>query len=723
MLRHWRSSLLSVLCSLSSLLPAAAQQPEANPGQADRARLARLSELAHALQDPAADGPALATEAARLCGFVLWDENRAVVAEPLGAPRLFLAVTVAELRGMTELLRAGHRVGRDDLLAGVDVLYGSLGLPGSAVPAARAWLRDGASTSNAAARALWSFLEDLGVQHGARIDGEADVELDPLQALLILRVLSEDIATPLRRALARGELGAGAPTDRGDRPKGPFAAPGEPFADAPGWAEDAYVGGITGLFTEVVEGLGKVGKGIGDAAGKANAVATIGKFLLTYTFLKGRVWDDDPDNPLIRTKTRDAGQQCTLHAAFWIDGSKVTDWLKDHRQMAALAGLDLDMPKSGPLKGIETEWDIQQDRNSSKYHLIQTVRGQPDISKIKTDDEGIATIEVEGCPQPRKIDATQAMPVEKKVRMVVTPQVKATEMQQDLVDAVTGAIGIRGGGVGLLTPVIECLYRMKWKGGVVYDLQVRDWVAGETIGQAEVSIAASGSRFSRTSAFRRTINRKLVFTDVTMDVQGFDPPPPPDPQLLKMVPKAMREQMEEGYRQMAELAKKRMFLGKNPGRGELHIHDSSHGNQEEATCEVESGESWSTWDGDGELTLADNGFAGGPVMFLVDCDLEKKVAKLRLTGAIDTRVVTFRRTGREPGVRTDEQHPLDVFAGLQLQPPFANGEITMTLKETPGVDPGVVHYYGVTAVPVTFSGFQGTMHVSWSVHRRIKKDK
>jgi hypothetical protein len=708
---------------LACLVPLRAQELN------DRDRLARLAAIAASLQDPATDGEALATEAARLCGFVLWNEQRAVVAEPLVAPRLFLAVTPSELRGAVAMLRAGHRVGRDDLFAGVDVLYASLGLPGSAVPAAQAWLLSGGSTSNASARALWVFLDDLGVQHGASITTAADCELDPLQALLIVRVLSEDIATPLRAALLRGEIGVGVPSDRGDKPKGPFV--GEvarfdsdtaPFGDAPGWAEDAYVGGITGLFTEVVEGIGKVGKGLSDGIGKANAIASIGKFILTYTFLKGRVWDDDPDNPLIRTKTRDAGEQCTLYAAFWIDGSKVTDWLKDNRQVAALAGLDLDMPKSGPLKGIETEWDIKQSRDSSKYHLIQTVRGQRDISKIPTDGEGIASIEIEGCPQPKKIDPTQAMPIEKKVRIVVTPQVKATEMQQDLVDAVTGAIGIRGGGIGFLTPVIECLYRMKWKGGVTYDLQVRDWVAGETIGQAEMTLQASGSRFSRTSAFRHSIDRKLVFADVTMDVMGFDPPPPPDPKLLKMVPKAMREQMEEGYRQMAELAKKRMFSGKKPGRGEVHVHDRVSGRGVEDGCGDETIEHWSTTDGDRVFEFGGDDGAW-PLMFMVDCDLEKKVATLRLMAAADCKLVSFRRRGREPAEQKETAGEVEVFGGLQLLPPFADGAITMPLKETPGVDPGVTNYYGVVAVPVKFSGFQGTMHVSWSVHRFVKKDK
>ncbi|MBL8736465.1 MAG: hypothetical protein JNL12_08580, partial [Planctomycetes bacterium] len=66
-----------LVCLWLSLVVLRAQEPS------DTARLARLAAIAASLQDPATDGPALATEAARLCGFVIWNENREVQAEPL----------------------------------------------------------------------------------------------------------------------------------------------------------------------------------------------------------------------------------------------------------------------------------------------------------------------------------------------------------------------------------------------------------------------------------------------------------------------------------------------------------------------------------------------------------------------------------------------------------------------------------------------------------------
>lgn len=680
-----------------------------DPGQLDGERLQRLSEIARQLQDPAQDGVALATEAARLCGFVIWNEQRQVLAEPTGAPRLYLAVTAVELRDVVAMLRAGHAVARDDLLAGLDVLYRSLGLEGSLVPTSQAWLRNGTDNANPSARALASFLNDLAVQRSGRIDGAEDFDLDPLQALLVLRVLTEEVLAPVRGALARGELG--------ERPKGP-----SPFAEAaeeaPGWAEDAFVGGIAGLAGEVIGGIGKLGKGLKDAAGKANAIASVAKFVLTYTFLKGRVWDDDPDNPLIRTKTRDPGQQCTMFAAFWIDGTRVTDWLKEHRTMASLAGLDLDMPKSGPLKGIETNWDIKQDRHSSKYHLIQTVRGQSDISKIKTDDQGEASIRIEGCAQAEEFDPLQVLPVEKRVRFVVTPQVKATEMQQDLVDAVLGAIGIKDGGAGFLTPVIECLYRMKWKGSVVYDLEVRDWLPAEAVCSAQIEVKASGSVFGRTSSYRMSLDRVLRLTDARVDVIGFEVPPPLDPALLKMVPKTMREQMQAGYRQMAELAKKRTFMLKAPGRYEYHLRDTEAWHAAESECGgMSKGSGTTTWSVDQAMELDQEQLILGELAFGIECDLEQKTATLQVIQNVEA---DFVQEITADGKQQRKQGKVDraVFAELRLLPPF-DQKIVMPLKETPGADPGVVSYYGVVAVPFTFGrGFRGSALIDWSVKLR-----
>lgn len=721
-MRGFASRFVVSWVALFLFAPGAAALPLAqDPAAAAQMRFARLDEIAGQLQDPQSDAVALFTEAARLAGFVLWNEDRVELAAPTGEPRLFLAVTDAEIRDSCELFRAGNMVARDDLLAGVDGLYTTIGIPGAVAPHALAFFRDGGGAANPSARALHFLLDALGKKRGGSgLDDAADFDLDPLQSLLVLRVLTEDIGVPLRRHLAAGAT-------VGEPKKGPYGSDDAPaLADAPGWAEDAYVGGITGLFGEVVEGIGKFGSSIKEGAGKANAIATIAKFVTTYTFLKGETRVEAPGQPLVRTKDTSPGERRTLVAHFWIDGSKVTDWLKEHRQLTALAGLDLDMPHSGALKGMETEWDLKQDRYSSKGHLVQTVAGQPDISKIKTDDNGEARIEVEGTPQARKLDGLKVMPVEKSVRVTVTPQVKSTEMQQDLVDAVTGAIGIKDGGVGFLTPVIECLYRMKWKGGRWFDLKIRDWTPAETIGQAEISIQANGSDFGRTWSHKASVMRHAQFRDLAMQANGVEVPPELDPKMVAMMPKQVREQMELGRQQMLAMAKFRYFVGQAPGQFAFERHDSEYGRGIGDGCAAEDDEFWNSWNGTANEEVTDRRGTFEHGNLYIECDLEKKTAKLRFGAAAEVDVVRREKNGRSSPREVATKENSGVFDGLRLDPPYTAQQIEMPLQESPGSEPGIVNYYGVVTVPFHFGmgdRFAGKAIVSWSVTRRLPAKK
>ena len=108
----------------------------------------------------------------------------------------------------------------------------------------------------------------------------------------------------------------------------------------------------------------------------------------------------------------------------------------------------------------------------------------------------------EGAPQLVKLDPKKVIPLDKQVWITVTPQVKEIKVQQDFVDAVTGAIGIRGGPVGLINPILEMLYRLKWTGGASLNLRVRDWQQGESIGQLKIETQASWTNYTPDSARR-----------------------------------------------------------------------------------------------------------------------------------------------------------------------------------------------------------------------------
>lgn len=699
-------------------------------GMPDVQRLARLAAIASELQQPAADAAALFTEAVRLLGFAVWSEEGQPIAPPVGLPRLGLAVTDAEIREFAAMFQAGHTVMRDDLLAAVDVLHGWLGIEGSIVPPAIAWLRDGASSANPSVRALGVFLADLGVLRAGgatnALDLDADCELEPLQALLILRVLTEDIGTPLRRVL----MAAPAESDDSARPRRGPSLDGDSVdvptgGEAIGWAEEGYAGGITGLFAQVSGSLGRLGRGISDGVGKANAVAMITKFVAIYGFVGGEAFVDAPGQPLVRSKDDRRGEARTLVARFGIDVARVATWRKDHRRVAMLLELDPAAPQASALVDLETEWTFAADSFSDGAHLLRLAQDQPDISKIRTDANGEARLRIEGAPQARQLDAAAVLPLEKRVRIVVAPQVRSAEVQRALVDAVTGAIGIKGGGVGFVTPVVESLYRMKWRSARRFDLAVRDWVEAEAIGSVEVTIRASGSRFDRGSSYRMVVDRQLAATDLRMLESGAEMPPPLDPDLAKMVTKQVVEQVEAGRRQMTRLAMKRTFLGEGLGKLAFELHDADRTRGQAAAAAMVEVAS-AVWDGSLTRVLAGGGAAASPLRFVVHCDLEQKVARLELDASTEARVVQRRSVGSGEPTVADGVVAIGLFAGLQLDPPWSGQGIVMPLVEAPTVEPGVVRYSGEVVLPFRFgrvggAPFRGKAIVAWSIVRRVKR--
>ena len=722
---------------------------------AESQRLARIDAIARSLQDPASDAVSLFTEAARLAGFTIRSEERALLAEPLATPGLRLALTDAEIRAYTQMFRDGHSVSLADLLAAIDHLWNGMGVDASCEPFVGEWRRSGFRTGAASSRALLVLLQALG-SHGIGdagcIDRDGDVELDPLQALLLVRVLTEDLLLPLRRAIESGAVPdpAVAPTDRPRRGGPSRDTPHATTAaiDWPGWAEDGFAGTVTTLVGKGVENIEKIGKKVaeftektglsGDKLGKglgyANAISSLAKCIATYTFLRGEVRVDDPGQPLVRTKTgpseSDAGERRTLVARFWIDGSKVTDWMKDNRPLVTLTGLDIDMPKSGALKGIETEWQIAQDRHSSKHHLIQTVRGQPDISKIRTDDNGEARIRVEGRPQPKSLHSTPVLPVEKQVAITVWPQVKSTEMQQDLVDAVFGALGIVGidantGGtfnpLGILTPVIESLYRMKWKGGRKFVLHVRDWVAADVVGTAEITIKATGADFRRDSGFQVTYDRSLAFRDVELASTEIDVPAFDD-SILRFLPPAQREQVLEGRRQLEQLAAKPSFHSQERGRAELRIRDRESGYGEEGECDPKPLDYATTWTADLATDLAEP--SAGLRMLIIDLDLPKRTATVRVMLTAIANVHAVKRVGGKSTTKQYEEE-IGIFTGLTFAAPF-DRNVVLPLVETQNVVTGGVDLYGVATIPFRFGPgerFQGTAQISYTISKRPKGER
>ena len=94
-----------------------------------------------------------------------------------------------------------------------------------------------------------------------------------IQTLFILRVVTEEIGAPLRKAIHKlqsSQLLA-------------YLEPGVQEAEVPGWADGSFVGGITGLWDAVIELTGKGETALGkfnNWTSRANAILSIIKFIL-----------------------------------------------------------------------------------------------------------------------------------------------------------------------------------------------------------------------------------------------------------------------------------------------------------------------------------------------------------------------------------------------------------------------------------------------------------
>lgn len=666
----------------------------------------RLTTIAQSLHDKKQDGVSLLTEAIRLCGFSVWSEERQRLHDPLTSPSLNLAVTDKEISGFLELYRRKDRVAASDVANSLDPIYrsikGAKGLQGYVQQLVQGNLYG----KKEAPQLLSLFIQELGRTHDSPADNPVALtsQLDAIQALLVLRVLTEEMRVPLvRHELRNQDLMA--------------SLDEAAFEDAPGWAEDAFAGGITGLWDEVVGKLGETGGKVTGAVGKANALAAVSKFLLTYKFLRGEITLEGKGQPLIRTKDFDAGDERTTAARFYIDGTAATDWIKDNRKYFHALGIDPDMPKTGPLKGVQTFWEVDQSAKYATKQLIQAVRGTTDLSKLKTDDTGKAAVTWEGKPQPKKIDPKKAMPVMKSVWIHVAPQVKTVEMQQDLVDAVMTAIGLRGGGTAVLTPIMEILYRMKWHAPAHFELQIRDWVEGETYGQLTVEARGSGSSFGKERSYRMTIDHSLAISDYTMQIHGIEQPITFSEADLKRFPPDVRKQVEAGMKEQREAAKKRTFAGIGPGLATMKINDTNSWHSVFYDCggsQTSTGQqAWT-----GERTEALKEYIGD-FNFTVEANLETKIATLRYQGFLEG--VHTLVSGRE-NQRNQKRFGMDVNIKFEPDLVDARGQITLPLKETPLPNQQASNYYGSVSIPFKFGPkyeFKGTMIVSYSVTRKL----
>lgn len=716
-----------------------------NPAAAieENGRTARLSAIAFELDDRNANTASLVTEAARLCGFAIWKENHSLVLPPSGPP-LHLAVTDSEIRDFSAMFRSGQSVALSDLIDSVDYEYKKLGDGQSSREGVIGWLNTGDKSENAAVRALTLFLKERrAFKDGSNAVGFSDpnVQLDPIQALFILRVVTEEIAFPLLHASTR----AGIPAAERSAPdfsiiqaryiaKSGRADCGDEGKD---WAEDGFVGGMARLMERVMHHFN--GKEDAEAVGRANAIISIVKFLSMYSWLKGDVHAEDP--PLIRTKGTDGpgdGPR-TVVAKFAIDGAKITDWLKEHR--CGVSGstwglLDVDLPDSKPLRGIETSWHTDQGDNPRQQIIWKATdtdangqrTAQQSLDRVITDDNGEAKTRWDGAPQPKTLPK-DVVPYHRYVEFYVTPQVKSPEVKQDLVDAVFGAIGIKEAGLGLLTPIFEELYRLKWKGTAHGSLMVRDWrPAGppDVTGAMTIWLKASAHDFRKDYDWQISWERTLEFKDTKMTVVGADAAAI-DPAALANLPPSLRQQAEAGIKTAADNSKKITFYGFGPGKLSMTVNDNSHTRSTADLCGdiSESEKTYKIVGGPKEFEFAPpSKILPGMTTFTVEVDVARKIAIVKGDFALPVKMTLISREDKNPPVTTNKDEMRTVFQLLVPQAPYdPKLGITVPLKarsledDYVAVDAAGYSFSGSVSIPFTFDKgrYKGNAYLTFYV--------
>lgn len=598
----------------------------------------------------------LVTNALKITGFSIWGEDRRAIYKP-PTPTHGYAVTDFEIKSYAAMFVRRDEVRFGDLSSALAELAGNPQLKSSIESSPNLSLSFNVRTEPI--KTLIRQLVATNTNNPGLIN--ENTRLDPISALIIMRCTTEDI-----RIAGKGKTTGTQGTLRLLR-----YSPNPSSQDAvlPGWAEDAAVGGYT-------VGLEKF---TGIASPRMNALMSICKFVATYKFLKGEGSMDNP--PLVRRLDTSPGERRTLKAKFFIDGNAVTDWLKENRPLLALAGYDTDMPHSGPLAGVETEWDIREKTWDIKSHLVQLPTGSSDISKIKTDANGVATIDLEGAPRKRALNRNLAKPVMKQIKVIVTPQVKATEMKQDLVDAVLGAIGIKDGGFGFVTPVMETMYRMKWKGRTPIKVDIKDWMAADQFVSLTLEVNGRYHSFSRNSNVTETISRSLDLSGFGVATSNMVEIPGIDENVLKQLPPAQRElikkQMEAAMKAAGEAAKMRQYTPVGGGQCTWRINDRYQRNLDESDCEIARLAELFSWSGGNsyEVPLDDS------LLNNLQMVLDTNTMKLQINPgfAWDVKYVHMRRRTGEKDIYEELNNSMGILTGIK--PADKSGPIEVTVKE------------------------------------------
>ena len=507
-----------------------------------------------AKQVAARDGnstPALMT-ALQMAGLSIRGKDGNILLQPATRGQ-GMALDEWEVAAMAKLYGRGSEISLADLGVVLSRIIPNKGEPSTAKLLLEAITR--ASEGRQPLRFWARFIAELGHYSdepydllSGKVEPEA-IKLDSIQLSLILLRLTGELSTlqpaPARQkkptARLRRHPGIQAPVlaDAVYRPRSQVRllraaesapVPGLPcqlnefqstVLDVTALADDLMLANLIERVKDNLPALEHYGK----AAGKANLILIIAKFIWTYAALNVEVTMDNP--PLVRSEDTDPGQSRLLKAHITYD---INTWqiLNCLRPILNLAKLDLgNLPNHGAAGGAGVEWSLLEGGKNHKqggFHYVHSYDTanylaidrlafvffdngsgfQGETWSTVADEEGIATMNVTGLPQASDLSQRKKFPWPRTMGVFVNIRVKvgdkANKLLGELVDAIRPGLAVAGTGgedsdplTGLVDALAETLYRMHWYASDTFTFPVRDWKVADGSWHGEIHFSDSRS--------------------------------------------------------------------------------------------------------------------------------------------------------------------------------------------------------------------------------------
>lgn len=265
---------------------------------------------------------------------------------------------------------------------------------------------------------------------------------------------------------------------------------------------------VSGTYTSLILDLHLPENPFSERVGQANAI--IGWFKTLVMLFQNKITIKVENEPLIRTKDRQAGQKRRVKCVVEVEFPKTPDAAKALRGILNIASIDLQLPDGGPQSGAKVTWRITEGGAGNRIRAAGGSVYRTDLALVRfagmapgsagnsayvsyTNDAGEAFITIEGEPQKKNLP-NNVRKKQRRAAISVEVNMKVGNLMQDLNDAV-GAAGVKGtpGLLGVATMISEMIQRSSlfFQKGQVF--QVIDWALPAWEGDIVITVKGSGS--------------------------------------------------------------------------------------------------------------------------------------------------------------------------------------------------------------------------------------